>query len=143
MIHTTIDISYPEAYPKGAIEFFKNYHSKEHIFNDAANGYTIVLESDGKIIGTGTLSGTNVRRVFIDPSYQRKGLGKLVMYELEKRALAKEITTLDLEASLVSKQFWDSLGYVTRKKDYIPVRNGQKLWYYKMVKELNPNASYR
>ena len=42
---------------------------------------------------------------------------------------------LDLSASIVSKRFYDSLGYVTQKEDYIPVRNNQKLIYYEMAKK--------
>lgn len=141
LVHKTIDISYYEAYPEEAIEFFKDYHSEEHILSDAIEGYTIVLECNGKIVGAGTLLGTNIRRVFIEPSYQHKGLGKLVMHELEERALAKGIATLDLEASLVSTRFYRSSGYVTQKEDYIPVRNKQKLSYYVMVKKLNENTN--
>jgi len=135
LIYKTIEVYYSDVYPEEAIEYFKDYHSEEHILSDARDGYTIILECDGKIIGTGTLLGTNIRRVFIDPSYQHKGFGKSVMYKLEKRALAKGINILDLSASLVSKRFYDSLGYVTQKEDYIPVRNNQKLNYYAMVKK--------
>lgn len=55
-----------------------NYHSEKHIISDARDGYTIVMELNGKIIGRGTLSATNIRRVFINPAYQHKGFGKLV-----------------------------------------------------------------
>ena len=141
LIHKTIDISYHEVYPEEAIECFKDYHSEKHILNDARDGYTIILQANGKIIGTGTLLGTNIRRVFIDPSYQHKGFGKLVMYQLEERAAREEICVLDLSSSLVSKRLYDSLGYVTKKRDYIQVRNGQKLVYYAMVKTLNDIVS--
>lgn len=135
LIYKTIDISYHEVYPEEAIEYFKDYHSEEHILNDARVGYTIILDFSEKIIGTGTLLGMNIRRVFIDPSYQRRGFGKLVMHKLEEQAFANGISILDLSASLVSKRFYDSLGYVTQKGDYIPVRNKQKLSYYAMVKK--------
>ncbi len=135
LIQKTIDISYHDVYPEEAIEYFKDYHSEEPILSDARDGYTIVLEFYEKIIGTGTLLYANIRRVFIDPSYQHKGFEKLVMHKLEERALAKGISTLDLSASLVSKRFYDSLGYVTQKGDYIPVRNNQQLIYHAMIKK--------
>jgi len=141
LIYKTIEVSYSDVYPEEAIEYFKYYHSEEPILSDARDGYTIVLEFYEKIIGTGTLLCANIRRVFIDPSYQHKGFGKLVMHKLEERALAKGISTLDLSASLVSKRFYDSLGYVTQKEDYIPVMNEQKLSYYAMVKKLDNNTS--
>ena len=72
LIYKTIEVSYSDVYPEEAIEYFKDYHSEEHILSDARDGYTIILESNGKIIGTGTLLGTNIRRVFIDLSYQHR-----------------------------------------------------------------------
>ena len=141
LIYKTIDVSYHEVYPEEAIEYFKDYHSEEQILGDGREGYIIILECNGKIIGTGTLLGTNIRRVFIDPSYQYKGFGKSVMRKLEEHAFVNGISFLDLSASLVSKRFYDSLGYKIQKEDYIPVRNKQKLSYYAMVKKLDGNTS--
>jgi len=141
LIYKTIDISYSEVYPVGAIEYFKNYHCEGNILSDATKGYTIVLECSEGIVGTGTLLGTNIRRVFIDPSCQHNGLGKLIMYDLEERALAEKVAVLGLEASLVSKQFYESLDYISREETYIPVRNEQKLSYYIMVKRINDNTT--
>ena len=137
LIQNTIGISYSEAYPREAIEFFKNYHSKEQILDDTTNGYTLIAECNGEIIGTATLLGTNIRRVFVSPPHQHRGIGKLLVQELEKKALREKSTTLDLEASLVSKQFWESLGFTVHTEEYFPVRNDQKLHYYKMIKTLN------
>jgi len=137
LIHNAIDVSYNGVYSREAIEFFKNYHSKEHILNDAITGYTIVAEYDSKILGTGTLFGTNIRRVFVDPSHQHKGVGKLLVQDLGGKASLEQLTTIDLEASLVSRRFWGSLGFVVQREDYVTVRNSQKLVYYKMFKTLS------
>jgi GNAT superfamily N-acetyltransferase len=88
-------------------------------------------------MGTGTLSGTNIRRVFVNPHHQQKGTGKLIVRELEKKALIAKITTLDLEASLVSRQFWESTGFVVQREDFVPVRNDQRLHFYRMTKTLD------
>jgi putative acetyltransferase len=140
LVDRTIDISYADAYPDEAIAFFKEYHSETHILDDAKNGYTIVLEADGGIIGTGTLAGTTIGRVFVDPSYQHQGLGKAIMRRLEEKALANGVETLDLSASLVAKPFYDSLGYTTQEERAIPVENDRKLRYYAMVKRIGDNA---
>ena len=140
LIHKTIGISYREVYPEEAIAYFKDYHSEAHILSDAIEGYTLVLEWVGIPVGTGTLLGPNIRRVFIDPVYQRRGLGKLVMDRLEERALAKGISTLDLSSSLVSRHFYECLGYAVQKEEYIPVRNKQKLRYFAMAKNLRENS---
>ena len=136
LIQDTIDVSYHEAYPEEAVEFFKDYHSEEQILNDAANGYTVVAECNSEVLGTGTLLGMNIRRVFINPPQQHRGTGKLIIRELEKKALLEKSVTLDLGASLVSRQFWESLGFVVQREDFVPVRNGQRLHYYRMTKTL-------
>ena len=136
LIQDTIDTSYNRVYPAEAIEFFKDYHSKESILDNATNGLTIVVECNSGVVGTGTLLGTNIRRVFVNPIYQYKGIGILLVQELERKASLEKYATLDLEASLVSRQFWESLGFVIEREDYIPVKNDEKLYYYKMTKTL-------
>jgi len=134
LINETIDISYAGVYPEEANELFKEHHSEENILNDAETGYTIIIEFDGMIIGTGTLVGTNVRRVFIDPPYQYRGVGKSIIHELEEYALRQDITDLELYATPVSKQFWSSRGFILQEEVQIPLENNQKLSYYKMIK---------
>ena len=119
LVQNTIDISYHEAYLKEAVEFFKEHHPEEQILNDAAAGYTVVAESNREIVGTGTLLGTHIVRVFVDPLHQHRGIGKVIVQELEREASVEESATLYLEASLVSRQFWESLGFIIQKEDLI------------------------
>ena len=137
LIPSTIDASYAGVYPGEAIEFFKDYHSEQQIVGDATAGYTVVAEYGTVMVGTGTLAGTNIRRVFVHPRHQHRGIGKLIVRELERRARIEKSLTLDLEASLVSVRFWESLGFVVQGEDRIPVKNGQELRYSKMVKALD------
>ena len=136
LIQDTIDISYHKVYSKEAIEFFKEHHSMEHILDDAVNGYTVIAENGGDILGTATLFGSNIRRVFVSSQYQHSGIGGLLVQDLEKNASFKRLTVVDLEASLSSKIFWESLGFMVWEEDYIPVRNNRALRYYKRFKPL-------
>jgi len=136
LVQNVVAISYNEIYPVEAIEAFQNHHSEEQIRIDAISGYTVVAEYNSEIVGTGTLYETNIRRIYISPRHQRKGIGRLIVQELEKKALTEKLTTLDLGASLLSRQFWESLGFVVQKEDYVPVRNDQKLHYFLMVKTI-------
>ena len=136
LIQDSIDISYHEVYSKEAIEFFKEHHSREQILDDAVYGYTIIAEQEGEILGTATLFGSNIRRVFVSPRYQHNGTGKLLVQDLEKIAFIKQLTFVDLEASLGSKMFWESLSFTVLEENYIQVRNNRELHYYKMFKLL-------
>ena len=127
---------YSEVYPKEAVQFFKDWHCDDRILKEAKEGYTIVLEKDNQIIGTGTIADNHIMRVFVDPVFQKQGFGKLIMQKLEEKAASLNIASVILDASIPSKEFYDSLGYKTLEKTFIPVENGERLDYYKMQKSL-------
>jgi GNAT superfamily N-acetyltransferase len=136
LVQNTIQISYAGVYPPEAIAFFKNYHSPENILKDLTEGYIVVIETGSRITGTGTLLGTNIRRVFINPEYQRQGIGKIIADKLERKARSEGLEKLDLSASLKSRRFWEAMGYITTGEFALPVANDQKLIYYEMVKTI-------
>jgi N-acetylglutamate synthase-like GNAT family acetyltransferase len=136
LVQHTIDSSYIKVYPPEAVLFFKQHHSNENIWKDAKDGGTLVWEQNGEILGTGTLLKAEIRRVFVNPPHQHRGVGKAIATELENRARLARIATLDLAASLVSRQFWESLGFDMIRPDHIPVGRGQQLHFYWMSKRL-------
>jgi GNAT superfamily N-acetyltransferase len=127
LVVETIEVSYAKSYPREAIDYFLEYHTVEQILLDADRGCTFVLASGGRIAGTGTLLGTTIKRVFVDPSRQRRGYGALQMQALEREALRCRVRRVDLSASLPSKRFYDRLGYTTECEAYIPVGSGKRL----------------
>jgi len=138
LVDRTIDASYTGTYPPGAIAFFKDYHSLECILNDARAGLTLVVEEDGKLIATGTLLGTNVRRMFVDPAQRGRGLGCALLSSLERHARALGLTALDLSASLPAHGFYLHYGYNTDSEECDVVTGGDMLRYYEMSKKLAP-----
>jgi len=139
LIDETMGISYFEYPVEYREHLMEGHHSREHILDEARNGYTVVLEYEKRIIGTGTLLGEKIQGVFVHPSHQRKGFGKLIMHELEERALANGVTTLFLESTPVSKLFYDSLDFTTLKEACFSVGAEHNFHYYKMAKELGHN----
>ncbi|MHC4463088.1 MAG: GNAT family N-acetyltransferase [Planctomycetota bacterium] len=136
LIHNTIDNCYTETYPKEAVQFFKDWHCDERILEDANKGHTIVLEKNSQIIGTGTILEDEIKRVFVEAKLQKQGLGKLIMRKLEEKAASLGIDVIKLDASIPSKKFYDSLGYVTLEETFLEVENGKRLYHYKMEKSL-------
>jgi ribosomal protein S18 acetylase RimI-like enzyme len=136
LICETIDTCYFRIYPQEAIDFFKDYHNRENIVNDILEGHCLILAFEKEFVGTGTLLGSNARRVFVKPAYQNMGLGKRIMYGLEEKAVEKGVRIMDLDASLAAYSFYRALDYETQAEDVIPLKNGQSLRYYKMVKKL-------
>ncbi len=134
LIHRTIDICYCRHYCAEAVHFFKDYHSEQAIRRDARKGCTVVLDRAGRILGTGTLVGDEIKRVFVDPACQGQGLGRLIMRHLEARAAASGVNSIRLDASLPSKPFYDRLGYTTIEAAFLEVGNGRRLDFFRMRK---------
>ncbi len=133
----TIKVSYFGYYPEEAINHFIEYSNSKDILDDARNNYVIVIRNDGKIVATGTLRYSHVKRVFVNPHYQGKGLGKLIMNSLEQKAKENNIKLIELHSSLFAKQFYDSLDYKMFKIGKVAVDNGELLYYQRMAKRLD------
>ena len=136
LIQRTIDICYCGHYCAEAVRFFKGYHNEQAIRRDAQEGCTIVLDRARRILGTGTLVGDEIKRVFVDPACQGQGLGRLIMRHLEERAAASGISSVRLDASLPSKAFYDRLRYATIEATSMEVENGRRLDFFRMRKIL-------
>ena len=136
LVQHTIGISYQPDYSPEAIRFFQEYHPREKILDDAANGSILVAEHGREIVGTGTLRDAHIRRVFIHPSHQGQGIGSLITDELESQAVKKGWTSIDLSSALGSLRFWESRGFHISQEHFRPVDNNVVIHYYTMTKEL-------
>jgi GNAT superfamily N-acetyltransferase len=136
LVHRTIAVCYPGHYCMEAVRFFANYHADPAIAEDAREGCTLVLEKAGRILGTGTLLGDEIKRVFVEPGLQKHGLGRLIMQRLEAQAASLGVVTIRLDASLPAKSFYDRLGYATVERASLEVENGRRLDFFRMRKTL-------
>lgn len=136
IVDETINKSYAGIYPEEAIEYFLNLHSKENMEKDIPKGCTFMLELEGKIIGSGSIVESEIKRVFVLPGYQGQGFGKKIMAKIEECALSKGIRRVKLCASLPSKDFYLALRYNIIRFTHFLVNNNKRLEYYDMEKYL-------
>jgi GNAT superfamily N-acetyltransferase len=136
LIHHTIDVSYVPVYPVRAVQFFKDFHAEAQILERHQNGETLILERDGKVIGTGSLVGADILGVFVHPRVQHQGYGKAIMKELEKRAVRNDVSEVLLSVSLPSRRFYENLGYKITGTYSTDVGEGQQLDYWEAKKKL-------
>jgi GNAT superfamily N-acetyltransferase len=134
LIHRALVLCYAGHYCPEAIRFFVNYHDEKAILCDAREGCIIVFEKAGRIVGTGTLTGNEVKRVFVDPACQQEGVGRLIMEQLENLAAAAGAALVKLDASLPSRSFYEHLGYAMVEEASLPVENGRRLDFFRMQK---------
>ncbi len=88
-------------------------YSPESIIHLATNSYTIVCLDGVDIVGTASLDGERVRNVFVDVDQHGKGIGRLLMNEIEAYARDHQLQRMYLHTGLTGEGFYHKLGYTT------------------------------
>jgi len=115
LIDEVTDYTYKSLIPKEGYEYFKStMWSLDILKKDAREGHTIVVKDQDKIIGTGTIVGNYISKIYIKPDYHGRGIGKLIMKCLEKKARSNGIKTIFLASNLSAEKFYKKLGYETQ-----------------------------
>lgn len=136
LVNLTIDAVYGPHYASEIIEYWKRLHTPQKIFKDVVNGHAVVMLDHNKIIGTGSLVGATIKRIFIHPNYHRQGLGRQIMNYLEQQAMDNGQIKVYLDAANISKAFYLQLGYQVDQEEIISFHDQVKVNYFKMSKSL-------
>lgn len=67
--HSTIKTIYPHYYPKGAVEFFLEHHSKLNISKDIDMNKVYLCFDDNNFVGTVTVKANEILRLFVLPEF--------------------------------------------------------------------------
>lgn len=79
---------------------------------------TFVIRSTGAVVGTGTLRGSEIQTVFVDPEYHGSGFGRRLMEQLESLARSRGVSEITLRSSLTSRSFYERLDYRVQGTTY-------------------------
>ena len=80
---------------------------------------TVFVASVGsRVLGTASLDGSVVRTVFVAPSAQAQGIGKLLMAEIERTARERNIPSLTVPSSVTAESFYARLGFKAVRDSY-------------------------
>ena len=113
---------YPYFYPAAAVQWFAAQHDCERILADISAGRVRLLEAHGKAVGTVTIDGNRLLRLFVAPDQQRKGYGARLLRFAEKEvAQAHEKAILD--SSLPAGRFLQGHGYRTRSHELYDIED--------------------
>ena len=126
--HTTIKTIYPRYYPAGAVQFFLEHHSDEHVMADISEGKVFLIYEKGEPVGTVTVSDHNINRLFVLPEHQHKGYGKALLAFAEKKIL-ETYDYIQMDASLPAKGIYLKRGYKEIEYNIIETNNGDCLCY--------------
>ena len=134
IVETTIRTVYPHYYPAGAVQLFLDHHCEEHIAAALFSGRVFLLYEANAAVGTVTLNGNEICRLFVLPELQRKGYGTALLDFAESEVL-RYTDTICLDASLPGKQLYLKRGYRDVAYGMHPADNGDYLCYDVMLKK--------
>lgn len=135
LVRETISAVYPLYYPRAVVDFFLAHHGIERIREDIARGRVRLLKLDGALVGTGSVHGNEIARVFVAPGAQGKGCGKRIMDALEDE-IAVHCAEAVLDSSLPACGMYERRGYRCVRHEKLPVEGGAVLVYEVMKKPL-------
>jgi len=125
LIDEVTNFTYQSQISKEGYEYLKSkMWTLEILEKDARKGYTIVVRDNDKIIGTGTIVGNYISKIYIKPEYHGRGIGKLIVNYLEKKAKSNGIKTIFLASNLTAEKFYTKLGYIPTENREIRTPDG-------------------
>lgn len=98
-------------YPIEVIRFMKGLYTAEYLIDVMDKRHMIVASDKSEVIGISALEDNAIYTVFVNPDYHGKGIGAMLMKEIECYALSKGINKVILYASLSAYEFYSKLGY--------------------------------
>ena len=98
-------------YAREIIERIEHSFSPSAVLQLIAKRTVFVAVIGSRVVGTASLDGSVVRTVFVSPDVQARGIGKLLMAEIERTARERDIHTLAVPSSLSAETFYLQLGF--------------------------------
>jgi N-acetylglutamate synthase-like GNAT family acetyltransferase len=105
-------------YTKEIIERVEHSFSPSAVLQLMSSRTVFVATLDGRVVGTASLDGNVVRTVFVAPDVQVRGIGKLLMAEIESTARARNIPMLAVPSSVTAETFYARLGFRAARDSY-------------------------
>jgi N-acetylglutamate synthase-like GNAT family acetyltransferase len=71
----------------------------------------LVATTDSHIVATASLDQDVVRSVFVDPTWQGKGIGRQLMAMIQSIAIEDGVSLLRVPSSITAQGFYAALGF--------------------------------
>ena len=108
----TVEVSNSPDYPPAIIDYqLHTHYTMDWLAKKMQSSYFIVALIDNKVVGTGSLDGNEIKAVFVDPDHQRRGIGRIIMGELERYAKSQGLREIILNSSITAFEFYKKLNY--------------------------------
>ena len=105
-------------YPAEVIARVAGNFTAEAVLELLNRRVVLVATQDQVVVATAALDASVVRSVFVNPTLQGQGIGRLLMIEIELRAREAGVTVLSVPSSLTAEPFYSKLGFHTVRDVY-------------------------
>jgi predicted N-acetyltransferase YhbS len=95
-----------------ALAFVRAKNTSSGIHRELSAAYSLVAEEGGRVCGVGCLRAGEIKRVYVLPELQRRGIGCAIMAGLEEQARRDGLNLVRLGASPSSVAFYERLGFI-------------------------------
>ena len=94
--------------------------------------HTLVAIDAGQIVGFGDMDQNGfLDRLYVHHAFQRRGVARAMLQQLEEQAKARGVTRFTTHASITARPFFERFGYVVLERNEV-VRPGISLTNYTM-----------
>ncbi len=122
-------------YSLGIIKGWQEYNSPSNLENEANSAEFIVYEENGIIFGVGAIEGAHIKKVYVSPAYQGRGIGRLLVENLEQIAKKNGFEEYELNSTVNALNFYKRLGYQEQGPITIE-KNGISVTFTRMTKRV-------
>jgi GNAT superfamily N-acetyltransferase len=105
-------------YPAHVIAAVAENFSPERVAEKLATRRAYVAIVGRAVVGTASLDGRVIRGVYVDPTYQGKGIGTRLMDVLEGLARQQAVSTLSVPSSITAEGLYRKLGFVFVRDEF-------------------------
>src|SRR5581483_4107771 len=90
----------------------------QRFLENGDNETRLIAELDGEPVGVGALvvAKSELRACYVLPSVARRGVGAVIVREIERLAREQGVRELHLESSVTAEPFYTALGYRVEKR---------------------------
>jgi len=81
--------------------------------------HAFVATDEGRVVGTGSLTGRTVTSVFVNPEDIGRGVGAKLLDAIESAAKEKSETTLELHSSVTACEFYRKRRFAVVREDFL------------------------
>ncbi|WP_423205585.1 GNAT family N-acetyltransferase [Pseudomonas kribbensis] len=118
MIINTLRESNAQDYSSEIIDQVTQSFSPQAIFRLLTERQVLVAIVDSHVVATASLDQDVVRSVFVDPGYQRKGIGRHLMERIQSIAVNAGVNRLRVPSSITAEGFYASLGFIKHRDEF-------------------------